>query len=95
MKTGWKKMAASLALLVGISGVAFGQDRDDHRDNDRRARVETQYRDHDHDNRGWTNSRFSDRDDRRTDYNGWYGNHYRNDVDRHDYKNDYRKGYGR
>jgi len=100
MKTNWKKIAASLALLFGISGVAFGQDRNayrdnDHRDNDNRARVVTQYRDHDRDDRGWNNSRFSDRDDRRADNNQWYGNHYRTDGDRHDYTNSYRNGYGR
>jgi hypothetical protein len=51
MKTNWKSMAASLAVLVGISGVAFGQDRDDHHDGDKHVRVENHDRDHDRDNR--------------------------------------------
>jgi len=37
MKSNWKMMAASLAMLVGISGAAFGQDR---KDNDNRGRVQ-------------------------------------------------------
>jgi hypothetical protein len=55
MKINWKPMVASLAVLMGISGVAFGQDRDDHRGRDNRARVVDHDRDHDRDNRGWNN----------------------------------------
>lgn len=95
MKINWKAMAMSLVMLVGISGAAFGQDRDDHRigDRDDRARVVTQYRDHDRDDRGW-NRRVFDRDDRRLD-NKWYGDHDRHDGDRFGYKDNYRQGYGR
>ena len=97
MKINWKTMAASLALLVGISGAAFGQDRDDRRDNDNRARVTAQYRDHDRDDRGWNDRRIferkSDRDGGRIE-NRWYGDHYHNDGDRHFDKHNYRKGYG-
>jgi len=89
MKTNWKTMAASLAVLIGISGVAFGADKDDHHDRDDRARVE--HRDHDrnwdrdHDNRRWNDGRVynngwyrdHDRDDRRVYNNGYYGG-YRN-----------------
>jgi len=94
MKSNWKTMAASLALLVGISGAAFGQDRDDHRigDRDDRARVVAQYRDHD--DRGWNNWRGNDRDDRRVE-NKWYGDHFRKDNDRPVDKDNYRWGYGR
>jgi hypothetical protein len=75
MKINWKATAASLAVLVGISGVAFGQDRDDHRDRDNHARVENHDRDHDRDqnNRGWNNGRVYVPDNRRVYNNGWYG----------------------
>ena len=92
MKSNWKKMAASLALLVGISGAAFGQDRDGHRDGDNRARIVTQDRDHDRDNRGWNYGRGFDRDDRRPDNYKWYVDR---DGDRHDVRNNYRQSYGR
>jgi len=64
MKTNWKTMAAGLALLVGLSGAAFGADRDHDRDRghnnirvEQRNRVKQ--RDHDRqifrdrDNRAW------------------------------------------
>jgi hypothetical protein len=102
MKSNWKTMAASLALLVGISGAAFGQDRDDHRDGDKRARVVTQYRDNDRNDRGWKNGRVFSRDghgrddhardDHRRDNDRWYGENQRNDRDRHDFKYNYREG---
>jgi hypothetical protein len=76
MKTNWKPMAASLAVFVGISGLAFGQDRNDHRDGDRdkRARVENHDGDHDRDNRYRNNRRVFVPDNRRGYNNGWYGN---------------------
>jgi hypothetical protein len=93
MKINWKTMAASLALSVGISGAAFGQDRDDNHDGDNRARVVDHYRDHDRDDRAWINQRI-DRDDRRVE-NRWYGDHDCRDRENFRYKNNYRKGYGR
>jgi hypothetical protein len=72
MKINWKSMAVSFAVLIGISGVAFGQDRDDHRDRDNRTRVENHDRDHDRDNRGWNNGRVYVPDNRRV-YSSWYG----------------------
>lgn len=72
MKTNRKTMAASLAVVIGISGVAFGQDRDGHHDRDNRARVENHDRDHDRDNRGWNNGRVYARDNRRVYDNSWY-----------------------
>ncbi len=83
MKTNWKTVAASLAVLVGISGVAFGQDRDDHRDGDKRVRVENQDRDHDRDNRGWNNGRVYAPENSRVNDNRWYGDQDRDrDGDR-------------
>jgi len=96
MKINWKATAASLAVLIGVSGAAWGQDLD-HRDRDDRARVEHNDRDHDrrwdrdrdHD-RNWNNRRYGwsgdhDRDDRRVyNYNPYYG-----------YNNGYYRGYER
>lgn len=93
MKTNWKSMAAGLALLVGLSGAAFGADRD--HDGDRaRNNIRVEHRDGDRDNRwrGDRDHRDFDRDhDRRVYvapnpyygsngywYNGyWYANPYR------------------
>ena len=73
MKSNWKKVAASLALLIGISGVAFGEDHDDHRGRDDRARVENRERDHYRDNRGWNRWNNGRDYDRRVYNNNWYG----------------------
>ncbi len=73
MKRNWKAMAAGLALLVGVSGAAFGAARDHDGDRGRNnIRVERRDGDHDRDNR-WRR----DDDERR----GWYNNSYR-DRDR-------------
>ena len=71
MKFNWKSTAAGLAVLIGISGVAFGQDRDDRPDRDHRARVE-KHDDHDRDNRSWNNGRVNIPDNRRVYNNGPY-----------------------
>ncbi len=81
MKTNWKSMAASLAVLVGISGVAFGQDRDGHHDGDKRAKVENHDADHKPDNRAHNNIRVPVPDNHRVYNNGWDRDHDR-DVDR-------------
>ncbi|HVZ17613.1 MAG TPA: hypothetical protein VG897_10880 [Terriglobales bacterium] len=67
MKTNWKAMAASLAVLIGVSGAAYGQDFDHRKDDDKRIHVENHDRDHD---RKW------DKDhDRRVYNNNWYRDH--------------------
>ena len=62
MKKNWKAMAAGLAVLMGVSGAAWGQDWDHRKDDDKRVRIENHDRDRDR-----------DRDhDRRVYNNGWY-----------------------
>ena len=78
MRINWKRMAAGLAVLVGVSGAAYAQDWNHRKDNDDRARVER--RDRDHDNRVWNNGRvynndwYRDGDRDRRVYNGGYAN---------------------
>ena len=72
MKFNWKSTAASLAVLIGISGVAFGADRDDHKDHDNRVRVE-KHDDHARDNPAWNNGHVIVPDNRRVYDNGRYG----------------------
>ena len=79
MTRNWKAVAGMLALLMGISGAAFGKDFD-HRDRDRDNRYVQVHRD-------------QDRDRRDGFYNGTWG--YRQDRDRdvrrdHDRDRDYR-----
>jgi len=57
MKSNWKMMAAGLAMLIGISGAAFGQDRD-HKQNNNRAPVQVQ--DRGHNNAAWNGDRAHD-----------------------------------
>jgi len=82
MKINWKAMAASLALLVGVSGAAFGQDFD-HQDRDNRARVEQVDRDHNQDRNRDRDRRGDNRwNDGRTYNNArynWSADHDRND----------------
>jgi hypothetical protein len=93
MKRNWKSIAAGLALLIGLSGAAFGADRNDHgRDSGHNnVRVEQRnwnqgrdsYRGGDDDRRAGQRDR-DDRDrnrdhDRRVyNYNPYYGNGYYN-----------------
>jgi len=66
MKRNWKSVAAGLALLIGLSGAAFGLDRDHDRDRDRdRDRIRVEQHDRDHDRQI-----FRDRDNR-----AWYWDH--------------------
>jgi hypothetical protein len=68
MKNNWKAMAAGLAVVIGISGAAFGQNNWNHRNDNRPARVEQ------HNNvqraRDWHDDH---RAPARTE--GWYGEH--------------------
>jgi hypothetical protein len=72
MKFNWKSTAASLAVLIGISGVAFGADRDDRPDRDHRAPV-AKHDDHDRDHDNRNKGRVIVPDNRRVYNNGWYG----------------------
>ncbi len=97
MKNTWKATAAGLAVLIGLSGAAFGADRNhDRDDHDRdRGRVEQQWHNDRRDaDRAYNNSWNRDRDgDRRVYNNGWYGDRD-HDGDRRVYNNGYSPYYG-
>lgn len=76
MKKNWKAMAASLVLVVGLSGAAFGADRNHDADRGRNnVRVEHRDGDRFRDNRGWNRDR------------GDHGRYWNRDHDRRVYDN--------
>src|ERR1700757_913277 len=91
--TGWKALAASVALLMGISGAAMAQDFD-HRDRDWRNNGVYGYRVHDRDdyayNNGYRNGyyRYNNSYYGRNNYYGRDGDHDRDDRGRRDRDHD-------